>query len=125
MPVMSETIYKKTDGKLINNFYNTATELMLAAGKKEESLARERVEVNPEDDKAVISVIADGAWARRSNKSIFSANSGVTCIIGKRTGKRLYLGVKNKYCCVCASKILSLHTYVTKIITVVLYFWLP
>ncbi|XP_050500005.1 uncharacterized protein LOC126893444 [Diabrotica virgifera virgifera] len=90
--------------KAVDNFYNTATELMLAAGKEEESLAQEWGEVDPEDDKAVISVIADGAWARRSNKSIFSANSGVASIIGKRTGKLLYLGVKNKYCCVCVKK---------------------
>ncbi|XP_050513105.1 uncharacterized protein LOC126889537 [Diabrotica virgifera virgifera] len=54
MPVMSETIYKKIEGKLMDNFYTTATELMLAAGKEEESLAREWGEVDPEDDKAVL-----------------------------------------------------------------------
>ncbi|XP_072385923.1 uncharacterized protein CLS isoform X1 [Diabrotica undecimpunctata] len=103
MSVMLESIYKKTEEKLMDSFYNIAMELMLAAGKEEES-GGEGGEVDPEDNKAVISVIADGAWARRSNKSVFSANSGVACIIGKRTGKLLYLGVKNKYCCVCASK---------------------
>ncbi|XP_072378034.1 uncharacterized protein [Diabrotica undecimpunctata] len=53
---------KKTEEKLTDNFYNTAMVLMLAAGKEEERLAREWDEVDPEDNKAVISVIADAAW---------------------------------------------------------------
>ena len=45
-----------------------------------------------------ITVIVDGGWSKRSHKHSYNANSGVGIIIGKRTGKLLYVGVRNKRC---------------------------
>ena len=48
-----------------------------------------------------ITVIVDGGWSKRSHKHSYNAKSGVAIIIGKETGKLLYVGVRNKYCTVC------------------------
>lgn len=50
----------------------------------------------------IIDVIADGCWSKRSYKKNYNALSGAAAIIGKKTGKILFLGIKNKYCCICA-----------------------
>ena len=49
----------------------------------------------------VITVIVDGGWSKRSHKHSYNAKFGVRIIIGKETGKILYLGVRNKCCSVC------------------------
>ena len=48
-----------------------------------------------------ITVIVDGGWSKRSHKHSYNAKSGVAIIIGKETGKLLYMGVRDKYCGVC------------------------
>ena len=48
-----------------------------------------------------ITVIVDGGWSKRSHKHSYNAKSGVAIIIGKETGKILYLDVRNKYCSIC------------------------
>lgn len=50
----------------------------------------------------LIPVAVDGCWCKRSFGKNFSAASGAAAIIGLKTKKVLYLGVKNKYCMVCA-----------------------
>ena len=44
-------------------------------------------------------------WAKNCDNAGYNANSGVAIIIGKATGKLLYLGVRNKYCSACAQGI--------------------
>jgi hypothetical protein len=39
----------------------------------------------------------DGFWA-----GVLDFNSEAASIVGHRTGKVLYMGVKNKYCMICA-----------------------
>jgi hypothetical protein len=70
------------------------------AGKEEARLAIEAGMVN-EQRISIITVLADGAWSKRSYKTNYNALSGVACIIGYRTKKILFIGVKNKYCCIC------------------------
>jgi hypothetical protein len=53
------------------------------------------------DGAPYITVAVDGAWSKRSYKSNYNALSGVAIIIGARTKKALYVGVKNKYCKKC------------------------
>ena len=48
-----------------------------------------------------ISVTVDGRWSKRSHKHSYNAKSGVAVVIGNVTNKLLYLGVHNKYCCIC------------------------
>ena len=43
-------------------------------------------------------VIVDGGWSKRSHKHSYNAKSGVGNIIGKETGKILYM---EEYCSVC------------------------
>ncbi|EFA13422.1 hypothetical protein TcasGA2_TC010268 [Tribolium castaneum] len=66
---------------------------MLAAGQKERALAIEAGEID--------TVVVDGAWTKRSYKSNYNASSGVATIVGARTKKILYVGVKNKNCKKC------------------------
>ena len=44
----------------------------------------------------------DGGWSKRSHKHSYNAKSGVAIIIGKETGRLLFIGVRNKYCHACA-----------------------
>ncbi|KAF2902750.1 hypothetical protein ILUMI_03440 [Ignelater luminosus] len=59
--------------------------------------------VDPIDNKSFITVVTDGTWSRRFNKSVFNSNSGVAYIVGHRTGKIFYIEEKNKYFCICAT----------------------
>ncbi len=49
-----------------------------------------------------VAVIVDGGWSKRSHKHSYNAKSGVGVIIDNATKKLLFVGVRNKYCCVCA-----------------------
>lgn len=49
----------------------------------------------------LITVIADGAWSKRTYRSNYNALSGVGCIIGAKTNKVLFLEIRNKYCTMC------------------------
>ncbi len=73
---------------------------MIEAGKEERKLAIERNDYH--QGVPAITVYVDGGWSKRSHKHSYNANSGVAIIIGKATGKLLYLGVRNKYCAACA-----------------------
>ena len=73
---------------------------MIATSKEEHRLAVE----NDDYFQGVpaITVIADGGWSKRSHKHSYNAKSGVAVIIGSRTKKLLFLGVRNKYCSTCS-----------------------
>lgn len=76
MPNMCNKMYQKVhDG--VNKFTSeTAWEAMSLAGKEEAKLAVENGNVR-EDGVPMITVIADGAWSKRSYKSNYNALSGV------------------------------------------------
>ena len=40
-------------------------------------------------------------WSKRSHKLSYNAKSGVGIIVGLKTEKLLYIGVRNKYCTAC------------------------
>ena len=48
-----------------------------------------------------ITVIIDGGWSKRSHSHSYNAKSGVAIILGRRTGKLLHIGIRNKYCTAC------------------------
>lgn len=76
MPNMSNHLYQKLHGE-VDNFTNaTAWESMSSAAKEEAELAIKDGEVN-DDGIPLISVIADGAWSKRSYRSNYNALSGV------------------------------------------------
>jgi hypothetical protein len=49
-----------------------------------------------------ITVVVDGGWSKRSHKHSYNAKSGVAVIFGSHTRKLLFIGVRNKFCAVCA-----------------------
>ena len=53
-------------------------------------------------DVPYISVVVDGGWSKRTHKHSYNAKSGVAVIFGLHTKKLLFIGVRNKYCSVCA-----------------------
>ena len=76
-------------------------ESMLAAGREGKRLAHEADDLSP-DGIPKITVVVDGGRSQRSYGHRYSALSGVACIVGARTGKLLFIGVRNKYCAACA-----------------------
>ena len=46
--------------------------------------------------------VVDGGWGKQSHKHSCNAKSGVRVIFGAATKKLLFIGVRNKYCSVCA-----------------------
>ena len=49
-----------------------------------------------------ITVVVDAGWSKRSHKHSYNAKYGVGIVVGMETKKLLHVGVKNKYCSVCA-----------------------
>ncbi|KYN22252.1 hypothetical protein ALC57_05353 [Trachymyrmex cornetzi] len=71
------------------------------AGELEKQLAVERNEII--NNHPYITVVADGSWAKRSygRDSAYDSLSGVVAIVGYRTRKVLFVGIRNKFCRVC------------------------
>ncbi|KAF5292500.1 hypothetical protein FQR65_LT01644 [Abscondita terminalis] len=100
IPSITSKTYIKHQDRLHTYIDQVSSEHMLSAGKKEYQLAMELGDVD-NDGIPYITVIVDGAWAKRSYKTNYNSLSGVACIIGARTKKVLYVGIKNKYCALC------------------------
>jgi hypothetical protein len=96
---MSNRKYIQTENTIFEKIKNLPTETMKEAGKEECHLAKEAGEIDS-NGRALITVIVDGAWSKRSYKTNYNESSGVGCIIGARTMHVLYIGVKNKLCAV-------------------------
>ncbi|KAK4880215.1 hypothetical protein RN001_008361 [Aquatica leii] len=97
IPQMSNGTYLKHHNGISKWVTNLNQHLMSVASKEETELADEK----NEDGIPIIAVIADGAWGKRSYRRNYSALSGVASIIGAKSKKNLYMGVKNKYCYLC------------------------
>ena len=96
---MSYPTYQKEEEKLIELFNQVAYENMRIAGELEKKFARQRGETI----KGIpyITVVVDGTWMKRSYGLNYDSLSGAAVIIGLRTNKVLYVGVRNKYCFIC------------------------
>ena len=70
------------------------------AGNEERVLALQRNDTH--EGVPSITVIVDGGWSKRSHKHSYNANSGVGVIFGAVTKKLLFIGVRNRYCSICA-----------------------
>ena len=94
VPVMSKASFIQTERDIGEWWKTQLNESMKEAGKEEKRLAIERGEYH--HGVPAITVYVDGGWSKRSHKHSYNAKSGVAIIIGKATGKLLYLGVRNK-----------------------------
>jgi hypothetical protein len=99
---MSSSTYFAVENQVLNNVKEVAINEMIDAGQEELRLALEAGEVDS-NGVGMITVIVDGAWSKRSYKTHYNALSapGVASIIGARSKKVLYIGIKNKYCRIC------------------------
>lgn len=101
MPNRNKSTYTNIEQSLALLIEECAIDETIPTGQEEKRL----VILNGEVDKngcPLITVVAGGSWAKRSYKSGFSSARGAECIVGLRTKKVLFLGVRNSCCCVCA-----------------------
>ena len=98
IPCMSEKTYIKHREGVVDKLLTTAQMEMKAAGNAEKELAINRGDIH--DVIPYISVVADDSWMKRSYGTNYDSLSGVGAIIGYRTGKVLFVGIRNKFCTV-------------------------
>ena len=103
VPVMSKKSFTQTERSIGEWWRLQLQDAMITAGKEEKKLAVERGDYY--EGVPAITVIVDGGWSKRSHRHSYNAKSGVAIIIGKKTGKLLYIGVRNKFCTACAQGI--------------------
>ncbi|CAK1590870.1 unnamed protein product, partial [Parnassius mnemosyne] len=100
VPIFREKYYAKIQDHMFNEWEATAVEAMEQAAAIEREAAIQEGRVF--NGFPVIDVFADGAWCKRSYGNNYKAMSGVAAIVGRKFGKVLFIGVKNKYCLICA-----------------------
>ncbi|CAH1109256.1 unnamed protein product [Psylliodes chrysocephalus] len=100
MPALNSVQYNTVHNKMEKIVDNVFLEELRKAGEEEAAIAQEKGDVDSTGT-PYITVIADGAWSKRSYKTNYNALSGVAVIIGEATKKVLFMGVKNKFCTIC------------------------
>lgn len=100
IPCMSSTTYDETQKKLQADWSELSSHHTKEALLEEIRIAKDRGDVDSAGN-ALVTVICDGSWGKRSYGKGFSSLSGCAAIIGANTKKAIYFGVKNKYCHVC------------------------
>ncbi len=99
IPVMTMKCFTKTERDIGEMWGRALNEAMVEAGRMERDIAIQNNSFC--EGVPAITVIVDGGWSKRSHKHSYNAKSGVAIIIGKETGKLLYIGVRNKFCQAC------------------------
>lgn len=80
MPMMTNKTYSNYHDKVSDVILQTAWQTMEEAGREEARLAQLFGEVD-RDNVPCITVVADGAWGKRSYKVNYDSASGVVCSI--------------------------------------------
>ena len=101
VPVMTKSSFIHTEQVIGKWWWTILEESMITAGKEEKQIAIQKKN-SYHGDYPAITVIVDGGWCKRTHKHSYNALSGVGVIFGKETKKLLYVGVRNKFCAVCA-----------------------
>ncbi|KAL4719043.1 hypothetical protein ACJJTC_013676 [Scirpophaga incertulas] len=101
LPLLSEKSYSYNHELVSRKWENVLSNSMKKAAEIEREFAISNGRMN-KDGIPIIDVVADGCWSKRSYKKKYNALSGAAAIIGKHSGELLYLGIKNKYCFICA-----------------------
>lgn len=100
IPVMGNTLYDKIQKSQQQDWDDAARQSALDALYEEIEIAKALNQVDANGN-ALIIVICDGVWAKRSYRKAFNSLSGCSVLIGMRTGKVIYFGTRNKYCHKC------------------------
>lgn len=99
VPVMAKKTFIQTEKDIGEFWHKRLADAMAEAGREEKRLAEEKGELH--EGVPAITVIIDGGWSKRSHRHSYNAKSGVAIILGRRTGKLLHIGIRNKYCTAC------------------------
>lgn len=100
VPTMSNNTYDNLCKKQNKDWWDLAKKSALDALHEEIRLARENNEVDSAGN-ALITIMCDGSWPKRSYGRNFTSLSGCAAIIGLRTRKIIYFDIRNKYCHTC------------------------
>ncbi|CAI6377348.1 unnamed protein product [Macrosiphum euphorbiae] len=99
VPYISPNVFIKLQSNIGEIINETAWDEIYLAGIEEKKLAIEDGNLNS-DGVPMITVVADGSWCKRSYKTKYSYIINLT-IIGFRTKKILFIGIRNRYCLIC------------------------
>lgn len=102
MSCMSSSHYSNRQKLVQDDLEHVAKKCMLEAAEEEKVAAIDRGSVD-QNGTPIVTVVVDGTWSKRSYGANYSALSGTAVIIGHHTKKVLWIGVKNKYCKICAT----------------------
>lgn len=97
---MGATSYDKISKKQQSDWYTLAKQSAREALEEEINLAIAAGQMDSVGN-ALISVICDGEWGKRSYGKKFNSLSGCAVLVGVRTKKVIFFGVRNKYCHTC------------------------
>ncbi|KAL4098224.1 hypothetical protein QTP88_022868 [Uroleucon formosanum] len=100
IPCMSSNTFLLVQEDISQQIHTIAEREMEIAGEEERRLAIESGSIDT-DGTPMCTVVADGQWSKRSYKTNYDALSGVATIIGYKSKKILFIGVRNRYCAVC------------------------
>lgn len=100
IPVMGHTLYNKIQRSQQSTWNEIAQKAALEALYEEIKLAKS-LGLTDERGNALLTVIVEGGWGKRSYGKAFNSLSGCAVLVGFRTRKVIYYGVRNKYCHVC------------------------
>jgi len=100
VPSLSKKSFTHLECTLGTLFEAVVSKQLLYAGKEERQLAT--LNGCYHNGVPVITVVVDEGWSKRSLKHSYNAKCGVGVLFGAATKKLLFIGVRNKYCSVCA-----------------------
>ena len=100
VPALTKVSFILLERTLGRVFEQLVEDNLFAAGKEERSIAIAQGTFH--NGVPAITVVVDSGWSKRSHKHSYNAKSSVGVIFGAATKKLLYIGVRNKYCSVCA-----------------------
>ncbi|KAL4136163.1 hypothetical protein QTP88_007727 [Uroleucon formosanum] len=100
IPCMSSNTFLLVQEDISQQIHTIAEREMEIAGEEERRLAIESGSIDT-DGTPMCTVVADGQWSKRSYKTNYDALSGVATIIGYKSKKILFIGVRNRYCAAC------------------------
>ncbi|RVE44807.1 hypothetical protein evm_010520 [Chilo suppressalis] len=101
IPIFTEVTYSRLQDQVYEKWELTAVDSMAVAAKREIDAAIAEGKLT-RDGIPVIDVYADACWSARSYGNNYKALSEAAAIVGRRFSEVLFLGIKNKYCLVCA-----------------------
>lgn len=100
VPSMSYDLFHTIEKVQQEDWLKLAKQESLKALLEEIELSKARGQVDSKGN-ALIQIITDGSWGKRSYGRFFSSMSGCAVIIGLHTKKVIFFDTRNKYCHTC------------------------